>query len=192
MALLSTIAATAAALGVWRPALRPFGCTIGRVAYRETRRAAQLANINRRPRPLSPATQAILARLFPGVDVGAIRVRTGCRLPPNRFNERGPIIAMTFGDHIYWAGSLDETNPRDLVNVIHEVVHVEQFHRYGGESGFACEYGAGYVAGGGELPPSIRRPTPYHRNPLEAEAYRFEARFQDSAGRVRPELLPDP
>ena len=93
---------------------------------------------------------------------------------------------------IFWAGSLDETNPRDLVNLIHEVVHVEQFHRYGGESGFACEYGAGYVAGGGELPPSIRRPTPYHRNPLEAEAYRFEARFQDAAGRVRPDLLPDP
>ena len=100
----STISATGAALGAWRPVARPLGCTIGRAVYRETRRAAQLANVNRRPRPLAPATVAILARLFPDVDVDAIRVRTGCRLPPNRFNERGHIIAMTFGDTIYWAG----------------------------------------------------------------------------------------
>ena len=188
----STVTATASAFGVWKPSAQPLGCSIGRAVYRETRRAAQLANIPRRPRPLTPRTLIILRKVFPDLDVDAIRVRTDCRLPPNRFNERGNIIAMTFGDTIYWAGDLDESDPRDLVNLFHEVVHVDQYHRYGGESGFACEYGAGYLLGGGELPPSIRRPTAYHRNPLEAEAYQFEARYQDATGRVKPELIPKP
>ena len=188
----STLTAAGSALGIWKPAAEPLSCTVGRDVYRETRRAAQLANVTRRPRRLTPPTLAILPQLFPDLDVDAIRVRTGCRLPPNRFNERGHTLAMTFGDTIFWAGTLDESDPHDLVHLLHEVVHVDQFHRFGGAAGFACEYGTGYLMGGGELPPSIKRPTAYHRNPLEAEAYQFEARFQDAAGRVRAELLPRP
>ena len=41
-----------------------------------------------------------------------------------------------------------------------------------------------------QLPAYITRPTAYHRNPLEAEAYTFEARFQDAKGRAVPSLIP--
>ena len=97
---------------------------------------------------------------------------------------------MTFGYTIYWRDDLDETNPDDLVKLIHEIVHVDQVRRRGDESSFACDYGRGYIEGGGTLPSYIDEPTAYHRNPLEAEAYTFEARFRDDSGRVVATRLP--
>jgi hypothetical protein len=97
---------------------------------------------------------------------------------------------MTFGNTIYWRDDLDESDPKDLVKLIHEIVHVEQVRRLGGETAFARTYGAGYLEGGGELPDYIHQPTAYHRNPLEAEAYSFEARFRDGSGQVVPDRLP--
>ena len=97
---------------------------------------------------------------------------------------------MTFGYTIYWRDELDETKPVDLVKLIHEIVHVDQVRRYGGESAFACEYGRGYLEGGGTLPTYIDDPTAYHRNPLEAEAYRFDAQFRDDSGHVVATRLP--
>jgi hypothetical protein len=188
----STIQATGSALGVLKPVSRPVGCTLGKTVYRETRRATTVANMRRPARPLTPVTQAILRQLFPDLAVEGIRVKDGCRLPPNRFDVDGHILAMTFGTNIFWAGLLDESKPRDLVNLFHEVVHVDQVRRLGGQEPFACAYGTGYINGGGDVPTSIRTPTAYHLNPLEAEAYRFEARFQDDHGRVRPERIPRP
>ena len=89
---------------------------------------------------------------------------------------------MTFGYTIYWRDELDESRPDDLVKLIHELVHVDQVRRNGGESAFACEYGRGYIVGGGQLPAYIDDVTAYHRNPLEAEAYNFDAQFRDDAG----------
>jgi len=97
---------------------------------------------------------------------------------------------MTFGNTIYFRDELDEHNPQNLVKLIHELVHVDQVRRHGGESGFACAYGRGYIEGGGTLPTYIADATPYHRNPLEAEAYTFDAQFRDAAGRVVPSRLP--
>jgi hypothetical protein len=48
----------------------------------------------------------------------------------------------------------------------------------------------GYIAGGGTLPAYIDDVTAYHRNPLEAEAYNFDSRFRDEAGRAVASLLP--
>lgn len=188
----STVGDVAAACGVWKPDIAPLGCTLGRSIYRETRRSALIANMPRRPRAPGAELQALLANLFPNLDIERVHYRTGCRLPPNRFRERGWVLAMTFGYSIFWRGSFDETDPADVVNFIHEVVHVDQVRRFGGEMPFACEYGKGYLDGGGQLPAHIRNPSRYHRNPLEAEAYSFEARFQDNAGRVVPESIPWP
>ncbi|HSJ92132.1 MAG TPA: DUF4157 domain-containing protein [Ilumatobacter sp.] len=191
----TTARAVGAALGIPERRLVPVGCARGRSEYTETKRASQIVNVLRPGRPLSAATIARLQPWFPHLDLHSVRVRTGCRLPPNRFQERGRIYAMTFGSTIYWRDELDERNPNDLVRLMHELVHVDQQRRHGGESAFACAYGEGYVSGGGQVPAHISAPTAYHRNPLEAEAYAFEARFRDSVGRViadRIDRAPEP
>ena len=191
MSILGTVRSIGEALGLWKPRAMPMGCSIGRAAFRETKRTAQLANLTRSREPLQQPTQAMLRKLFPDLDVSQIRVRRGCRLPANRFDKRGSIYAMTFGNSIYWRDDvLDENDPGDLVKLIHEVMHVEQSRRLGGQAEFACAYGEGYLRGGGDVPARIKDPTAYHRNPLEAEAYTFESQFRDEHGAVVPELLP--
>lgn len=162
----------------------PAGCALGRSIYLETKRATWAVNLHRRPRPLTSATVSRLEPWFPELELGTVRVRSKCRLPPNRFAASGSIYAMTFGSTIYWRDEFNEADERDLVRLVHELVHVDQVRRHGGESEFACAYGRGYVEGTGKLPGFVRRPTQYHRNPLEAEAYRFEAQFRDDSGRV--------
>jgi hypothetical protein len=71
-------------------------------------------------------------------------------------------------------------------------VHVDQVRRLGGETAFARDYGRGYVEGGGELPAYLDDVDAYHRNPLEAEAYRFEAQFRDDRGLVVAGRLREP
>jgi hypothetical protein len=139
---------------------------------------------------LQAATITRLKPLFPDLDLSKITVRTRCRLPSNQFRPTGSIYAMTFGYSIFWRDELDETNPVDLVKLIHEIVHVDQVRRRGSESSFACEYGRGYIEGGGKLPGYIAEPTAYHRNPLEAEAYSFESQFRDATGQVIATKLP--
>ena len=191
MSILGTVRSVGEALGLWKSRAVPIGCSIGQVAFRETKRSAQLANLTRSSEPLNEETQAMLRKLFPDLDVSQIRVRRGCRLPANRFDERGSTYAMTFGHSIYWRDKvLDEDNPVDLVKLIHEVMHVEQTRRLGGEAEFACAYGEGYLQGGGDVPVRIKDPTAYHRNPLEAEAYTFDSQFRDEHGTVARELLP--
>ena len=190
MSFLTSLKSVGTVLGLWQSEVLPVGCTLGRTIYAEAKRTAQYANLFRPYRPLENDTQAMLRTLFPHLNVARIRVRTHCRLPPNRFSVSGPIYAMTFGYTIYYRDSLDESNPDDVVNLIHEIFHVDQVRRLGGERSFACEYGKGYLEGRGDLPGYIDGPGAYHRNPLEAEAYRFEAKFQDERGKTIPDLIP--
>jgi hypothetical protein len=178
MSFFGTLKSIGKATGIWNARIRPVGCSLGKVVYREAKRSAQIANLRRPRRELSDAVKAELAPYFPHLDLDKIRLRTKCRLPPNRFNTSGSIYAMTFGYTIYWRDEFDESNPREISKLAHEVMHVDQVRRNGGEAGFACAYGQGYVAGDGDVPDHISRPTAYHRNPMEAEAYRFEARFR--------------
>lgn len=186
----STIRALGGALGLWSPYAAPVGEQLGATIYTETKRAAGIANVHRRARPLRDATVVRLGPLFPHLDLATVRVRTRCRLPANRFRGSGSTYAMTFGPTVYFRDELDEERPTDLVKLIHELVHVEQWRRLGSETEFARAYGSGYLTGGGALPPYIDAPTAYHRNPFEAEAYTFEARFRDRVGRVSADLLP--
>jgi hypothetical protein len=192
MALWSTIRSVGDAFGLWERRVVPVGCELGKTVFRETKRSAQIANFRRATRPLRARTIQRLQPLFPDLDLHRVRVRTRCRLPSNRFREHGSIYAMTFGTTIYWRDALDEDDPQDLVKLIHEIVHVDQVRRHGGETGFACAYGMGYIGGGGVLPAYIDDPTAYHRNPLEAEAYSFEAQFRDDRGKVVRSRLPSP
>ena len=189
MSFWGTVRSVGEALGLWQRR-GDVGCSLGRVAFRETKRSAEIVNVGRPRRGLLAPTRDLLGELFPDLDVARIRVRTRCRLPANRFKPTGSIYAMTFGYTIYWRDELDENDPRDLVKLIHEVVHVDQVRRHGGEDGFACAYGRGYLEGGGTVPAHIDEPTAYHRNPLESEAYQFDSRFRDERGRVVAGLLP--
>ncbi len=190
MSFWSTVRSVGDALGIAKRRVVPVGCALGQSVFAETKRSAQIVNIARPRRPLHAETIARLKPLFPDLDLTKIQVRTRCRLPSNRFRQTGSIYAMTFGYSIFWRDELDESNPNDLVKLIHEIVHVDQVRRRGSESAFACEYGRGYIDGGGALPAYIRDPTAYHRNPLEAEAYSFEAQFRDEAGNVVAARLP--
>lgn len=186
----STVQSIAGTLGVKSAHVDPLGCELGTRVFRETRRAAQIVNVRRPSRPLTPATVARLQPLYAHADLSTVRVRTRCRLPANRFAEDGSIYAMTFGSTIYFRDELDEQNPLQLVHLMHELVHVDQVAKLGGLAQFACAYGTGYLHGDGQLPAFIHEPTAYHRNPLEAEAYTFEARFRDEQGRVVASELP--
>ncbi len=186
----STTRSLVDALGLWKRNAVPIGSELGVTIFRETKRSAQMANIGRASRPLDAETIERLDPLFEHLDLSQVRVRRRCRLPSNRFSERGSVYAMTFGNTIYWRDDLDERDPVDLTKLIHELVHVDQARRLGGETGFARAYGVGYLDGGGALPEYIDQPTPYHRNPLEAEAYAFEAQFRDSNGNVVAARLP--
>jgi hypothetical protein len=186
----STVRSVGDALGVSKRRILPVGCVLGQSVYRETKRSAQIVNVARPRRSLQAATIARLKPLFPDLDLAKITVRTRCRLPSNQFRPTGSIYAMTFGYSIFWRDDLDENAPDDLVKLIHEIVHVDQVRRHRDESSFACDYGRGYVEGGGSLPSYIDAPTAYHRNPFEAEAYTFEAQFRDDAGRVVASRLP--
>ena len=190
LSLWSTVRSVGDALGISKRPIRPVGCVLGQSIFAETKRSAQIVNIIRPRRSLQASTIARLKPLFADLDLSKIQVRTRCRLPSNQFRQTGSIYAMTFGYTIYWRDDLDETNPDDLVKLIHEIVHVDQVRRRGDESSFACDYGRGYIEGGGTLPSYIDEPTAYHRNPLEAEAYTFEARFRDDSGRVVATRLP--
>lgn len=189
MSLWSTVRAIGSAFGIDRRHTDPVGCSLGKTVYRETKRATAIANVNRRREELPAAARSVLAPWFADLDLSDVRLRTRCRLPPNRFKPTGNIYAMTFGNTIYWRGDFDAADPRDLVRLAHELVHVDQVRRLGGEPSFACAYGEGYLNGGGDLPSYLDRVTAYHRNPLEAEAYSFESKFRDERGRVIPGTL---
>lgn len=96
-----------------------------------------------------------------------MRVVAGASLPANWL---GPRIfranAMTFGRTIFVVDADPFSTARSLTLLAHELVHVDQVRRLGGERAFACAYGRGYVEGGS-----------YRANPLEVEAYEFEDRF---------------
>jgi hypothetical protein len=192
MAWWSTVRAVGEALGIDRRHTRSVGCALGRTIYRETKRATSIVNAHRRRDELAPSAIATLQPWFPDLDLGTVRIRTRCRLPANRFDTDGDIYAMTFGSTIYWRDEFDADDPKELVRLAHELVHVDQVRRLGGESAFACAYGEGYLDGGGDLPEYRDDVTAYHRNPLEAEAYTFESHFRDDRGRVVPSRLNAP
>lgn len=180
----ATVRAAGVAVGIGRRQIDPVGCSLGTTIYRETKRATSIVNVHRRRGALDRATIEVLQPWFSDVDLADVRIRTRCRLPPNRFDTTGSIYAMTFGSTIYWRDEFDPDDPVDLVKLAHELVHVDQVRRLGGESAFACAYGEGYLDGGGNLPSYIDGVTAYHRNPLEAEAYTFESQFRDDRGKV--------
>jgi hypothetical protein len=156
------------------------GCLAGVPIYFAARAACFARNAGRARLRLPAELQAELAPHFPDLDLGAVRLVAGASLPPNWLGPKVFAAAgMTFGQTIFLAapdplgtlGALGApgmgSRSAGMVPLIgHELVHVDQVRRLGGERAFACAYGRGYLAGGS-----------YRRNPLEVEAYEVEERI---------------
>ncbi len=114
-----------------------------------------------RASPLPPAWAALLAPHLPDLDLAAVRVRAPCALwLPRRY------VGLTLADTIYLRVPLH--GPAEVPGLapllLHELVHVAQFRRYGWWR-MCARYGAGLAAYG------------YHLHPLEIEARAVEARL---------------
>ncbi|HVH38881.1 MAG TPA: DUF4157 domain-containing protein [Gemmatimonadaceae bacterium] len=146
----------------------------GVAVYAITKAACHAWNIGRAKAPLPAAVRAVMQRHFPELDLEKVRVCTNASLPANLIRlPGGPRMdGMALGRTIFLTGADYSRSRKALRLLMHELVHVEQVRRLGGEIAFARAYGRGYVEARG-----------YRGNPLEAEAYEFESR----AGRGLPD-----
>ncbi len=153
-------------------------CTGGIVVYEAAKAAANAANSvpgdYRSKHKLRPEIKHEMCALFPDLDLDRLRIRINCTLPGEWYPSEANVDAMTFGYTIYFKNSGYMTQGDDKRRLlIHELVHVEQVRRLGGETAFACEYGKGYVNAG----------MSYRANPFEVEAYRIDRlAYRDSEG----------
>lgn len=154
-------------MGVLETLRQMGGCTGGVTVYGAAKAAADARNsvpgAYRKRRALRPEVACRLQPLFPELDLDRVRIRVNCSLPGNWFASGDDVDAMTFGYTIYFEGSGYQTDEAKLPLLIHELAHVEQVRRLGGETEFACEYGKGFLAAGS-----------YEANPLEVEARHYQ------------------
>ena len=136
-----------------------------------------LINFWKRPRRLSPRMQEEAAPLFPSVPLDRVFYIENANLSANHF--KGGTDAMTFS-HVEIAGVnfaymiyvddvIDDNVLSDRALMIHELVHVDQYRKFGFEDAFACAYGVGFAGAGFS----------YRDNPLEAEAFAVQAEYQN-------------
>ena len=134
-----------------------------------------LLNFWKLPKRLSSAMQAEAAPLFPDVPLDRVFYIENATLSANHFD--GGTDAMTFS-HVELAGVnfaymiyvddvIDDTVKADRALMIHELVHVDQYRKFGFEDAFACAYGVGFAGAGFS----------YENNPLEAEAFAVQAAY---------------
>ena len=112
-----------------------------------------------------------LAGIFPGQSFDDVFCVEEASLAANHF--KSGTSGMTFGlaqtpvgdvgNVIFLKPKFDFSKPDFKRLLVHELVHVLQYRRFGGELGFACAYGIGYAKAGFD----------YKKNPFEDEAYDF-------------------
>lgn len=145
------------------------GCKGGIAIYSGARALIMAGNTQRKRRELWPATKKVMKPYFPDLDLGKVEYCINASLPPNWFTSPDNIAAMTFGDTIFFKGSDIQKSHAGLLLLMHELVHVDQVRRKGGETPFACAYGSGFLQGGS-----------YEKNPMEKAAIDFVARHGPS------------
>ncbi len=134
-----------------------------------------LLNFWKLPKRLSSTMVAEAAPLFPDVPLDRVFYIENATLSANHFD--GGTDAMTFS-HVELAGVnfaymiyvddvIDDTVKVDRALMIHELVHVDQYRKFGFEDAFACAYGVGFAGAGFS----------YEDNPLEAEAFAVQAAY---------------
>lgn len=135
--------------------------------YFLTKAACHLANVGRARRRLDAGIVSLMQEHLPEIDYRRVRCVHGASLPANWFPSLGgarriSAEGMTFGKTIF-------LRQASLALLLHELVHVDQVRRFGGEIAFAYRYAVGFLSARG-----------YRGNPLEAEAYDLVARSRGS------------
>lgn len=155
------------------------GCSGGVAVYSGAKALALAANVQRKRRKLWASTKKLMKNYFPKLDLGKVRFCIHSSLPGNWFTSRDSVQGMTFGYTIFFKGTNLQKSRAGLKLLMHELVHVDQVRRKGGEIAFACAYGKGYLSGGS-----------YRQNPMEVEAYDFVAKHGSSLpdGVTKPEI----
>jgi ElaB/YqjD/DUF883 family membrane-anchored ribosome-binding protein len=134
-----------------------------------------LLNFWKLPKRLSATLKAAAAPILPNVPLDQVFYIENATLSANHF--KGGTDAMTFSAveiagvnfayMIYVDDTIDDTLLADRGLMIHELVHVGQYRKFGFEDAFACAYGVGFASAGFS----------YEKNPLEAEAFGVQAAY---------------
>ncbi|TFG79797.1 MAG: DUF4157 domain-containing protein [Chrysiogenales bacterium] len=144
------------------------GCEGGKLVYFAAKKSAAARNgwlvpwSGKITHRLNSRIINCLQPLYNHADLTQVRFKIDCSLPPNWFTASNSIVAMTFGNMIYFKGHDVQKREEQIKVLMHELVHVDQVVRFGSETNFACEYGKGYLLAGD-----------YEDNHLEMEAYNF-------------------
>ena len=150
-------------------------CLAGIIVHKLAEADNILLNFWKVPKRLSSRVQAEAAPIFPDVPLDRVFYIENATLSANHF--KGGTDAMTFS-HVELAGvnfaymiyvkdTIDDTNKADRGLMVHVLVHVDQYRRFGFEDAFACAYGVGFAGAGFS----------YTNNPLEAEAFAVQNAF---------------
>jgi hypothetical protein len=136
-----------------------------------------LLNFWKLPKKLSGTMRAEAAPLLPSVPLDRVFYIENATLSANHFN--GSTGAMTFSQveiagvnfayMIYVDNVIDDQLLEDRGLMIHELVHVDQYRKFGFEDAFACAYGIGFASAGFS----------YKDNPLEAEAFAVQDAYEN-------------
>lgn len=147
----------------------------GRYAYAAAAGVMSTRNANRQVTMIGRHDRAVLRPHF-GNTVDRVQLFWGAD-PLNQWCSGGMCVhlggveagAQTYGHDVYIrAGSRDMTDQQRLETLIHELVHVKQYERYGSSlSNFGYHYFKNYK----------RANLSYENNKLEREAYETEARL---------------
>lgn len=122
-------------------------------------------NKGKKRMPLSASLRDKLYRLYPSFDLAEVRIIGNARgIPYGK-------TAVTHGNYIFCKNDFSEDNMEDYNLLLHELVHVEQYRKYG-KAVFYILYGFQYLNSGFS----------YRRIELEREAFDCHRR-QTDAGR---------
>jgi ElaB/YqjD/DUF883 family membrane-anchored ribosome-binding protein len=155
-------------------------CLAGIIVHNLAEADNILLNFWKVPKRLSDRIKTDAAPLFPDVPLDRVLYIENASLSANHFSDgtdamtfsHVEIAGVNFAYMIYVKDTIDDTVLTDRGLMIHELVHVDQYRRFGFEDAFACAYGVGFADAG----------LSYENNPLEAQAFAVQRAFVAAGG----------
>lgn len=150
-------------------------CLAGIIVHNLAEADNILTNFWKLPKRLSDPLKAELAPLFPNLPLERVFYIDDANLSANHFGKNADamtfshveIAGVNFAYMVYIDDAWSEATKSDKGLMVHELVHCEQYRRFGPEDAFACAYGIGYADAGFS----------YENNPLEAQAFQVQAAY---------------